>query len=119
MMADGIVAVVDDSIAILNLMTRLLGAAGFVVHTYTSPLALLNDEGRRPDCLIIDQQMPGMSGLELVAQWRQAGITLPVLLMSGLLSDEILGRAADLNIDLVLEKPLEIDVLLEFAARHC
>ena len=119
MMANGIVAVVDDTIAILNLMTLLLGAAGFVVRTYTSPYALLDDDGCQPDCLIIDQQMPGMTGLEVVARWRQAGITVPVLLMSGLLSDDILAHAADLKIDLVLEKPLDIDVLLKFAARHC
>lgn len=118
-MGGGIVAVVDDSSAIRNLMRTLLGAAGYEVHAYASPYSLLDDCDIPPDCLIVDQKMPDMTGLELVARLREAGSTIPVLLISGLPASEFTERAADLDIDLVLEKPLEIEVLLQFAAEHC
>ena len=118
-MSGGVVAVVDDNTALLKSMQFLLRIEGHTVIAYSSAAAFLDDRATKLACLIVDQQMPGMTGLELVARLRQAGNPLPVLLMSGLVSSEIVIKAADLGIAEVLDKPPPLDVLLQFVATHC
>lgn len=115
----GVVAVVDDNAALLKSMQFLLGIEGHTVVAYSSAAAFLDDQATTPACLIVDQQMPGMTGLELVARLRQSGNALPVLLMSGLLSSQIVVQAADLGIAQVLDKPPPPEVLLQFVAAYC
>ena len=109
-----IVAIVDDDVAILNSMEILLGLEGYDVIGYASPAAFLADRTTQPACLITDQNMPEMTGLELVTRMRQQENHIPVLLMCGLLSIDIITRASELGVTRVLEKPLELDDLLEF-----
>jgi two-component system response regulator FixJ len=109
-----IVAIVDDNVAILNSMELLLGLEGYEVIGYVSPASFLADRTTQPACLIIDQNMPGMTGLELVTLLRQQEDHIPILLMSGFLSTDIITRARELGIRRVLQKPLELDELLEF-----
>lgn len=60
------VAIVDDDASTCSSMSRLLRAAGFQAVAYGSAEALLED-AKRPqfDCLLLDIQLGGMSGLEL------------------------------------------------------
>ena len=117
-MDGGIVALVDDYAAMLDSLRSLLEVEGFAVVAYASPTAFLADRSLRPACLIVDQQMPELTGLDLVAQLRREGSSIPVLLMSGLLPDDIARRAADLGIETVLAKPLDEDALLRFVRSH-
>ena len=67
-MADAVtyVAVVDDDESLCRSFARLLRTAGFQPVTYTSAEAYLEDAKRpRFDCLVLDIQLDGMSGLEL------------------------------------------------------
>jgi two-component system response regulator FixJ len=114
----GIVAIVDDNIAVLDSAKFLFGIQGFDVFTYSSAAAFLDDRVTRAACLIVDQNMPGMTGLELVARLRKEGSQIPVLLTTGLLSSDVVARAAELDIDTVLEKPLEVDDYLKFLNTH-
>jgi DNA-binding response OmpR family regulator len=57
--------------------------------------------------------MPGMTGLQLVAELRRKEDHIPVLLMCGLLSSEIITRATELGIRRLLAKPTEPDDLLK------
>jgi len=114
----GAVAVVDDNIALLDSMKFLLATEGYDVVVHGSPAAFLEHSATGLACLIVDQQMPGMKGLELVARLRQDGNHIPVLLMSGLLSTDILAHAARLGVNMVLEKPPEEKDLLRFVRSH-
>lgn len=109
----------DDNTALLHSLKFLLGTEGYVVVAHASALAFLDDRATQPGCLIVDQQMPGMTGLELVARLRAAGTRIPVLLMTGLLSSDMAARAAQLGIEKVLEKPPEPDALLKFVSDYC
>jgi len=76
------VAVVDDDVAVLDSFKFMLEMAGFVVATYPSAIAYLQHQGMDPRCLILDQHMPEMTGLELTTRLRADGVTIPVLLVT-------------------------------------
>jgi two-component system response regulator FixJ len=114
----GTVAVVDDDPAVLDSLRFLLEAAGHRVATYPSAVAFLADCGTQPACLILDQHMPQMTGLELAAELQAAGRPTPVLLITALAAPAVVARAAQLGIEKVLEKPLHEDDLLSFVNAH-
>lgn len=112
------VAIVDDDPAVLDSMKFLIGLAGYDVGAYSSAMAFLEDREARPSCLILDQHMPQMTGLELAAQLRTEGRALPILLVTGAPSPAIIARAAELGIVKVLEKPPVEDDLMRFIETH-
>ena len=60
------IAVIDDDESLCRSMSRLLRAANFHPVTYSSAEAFLTDTKRpRFDCLVLDIQLQGMSGLDL------------------------------------------------------
>jgi two-component system, LuxR family, response regulator FixJ len=110
----GVVAIVDDDPAVLDSLKFLLEVAGRTVGAYASATAFLQDHAARPSCLILDQHMPTMTGLELAARLRSEGPGIPVLLITGRLSPRIVARADEIGIEKVLEKPLAEGDLLNF-----
>lgn len=77
------VAVVDDEPSVRKALARLLRAAGYEALVYASGADFLDALGReRFACLILDLQMPGMSGLDVQAGplFRQAGV--PAIIIS-------------------------------------
>jgi FixJ family two-component response regulator len=74
------VAIVDDDESICRSLSRLLQAANLRPVSYRSAQAFLDDwKHPRFDCLLLDIQMPGMSGIELKEHLNQAGSVLPVI----------------------------------------
>ncbi len=114
----GGVAIVDDDPAVLDSLQFLLELAGFPADTYTSALAFLAERTKPPACLILDQHMPQMTGLELAAHLRSEGIMVPILLITGAPAPAISSRASQLGIERVLEKPPTEEDLLTFVQQH-
>ena len=109
------IAVVDDDMAVRDSLRFLLEAAGFAVRTYNSADQFLNATGMwLPGCLIVDHNMPLVTGVELLAELRSRGIAVPAVLITAALSPELRGRALALGAGLVLAKPLTGDDLLGF-----
>lgn len=74
------VAIVDDDESICRSLSRLLQTANFRPVCYFSAQAFLDDwKHPRFDCLLLDIQMPGMSGIELKEHLNKAGSELPVI----------------------------------------
>jgi two-component system response regulator FixJ len=113
-MSDATVAVIDDHPDGRSALTLLLRVEGFKVGEYASAASFLADATARHSCLIVDQNLPGMTGLELVSILRDQGNDVPVLLISGAIDDATAKRAAELNVRRVMEKPLEPDDVLAF-----
>jgi two-component system response regulator FixJ len=109
-----VVAIVDDDSAVLDSLKFLLEVVGYPVATYASAREYLSDGATEHACMIVDQHMPGMTGLELVQRLRDEGASVPVLLITGSSSSAIIARAARLGVQKVLEKPPEEDDLLTF-----
>lgn len=97
--------VVDDDAAVLASIRFMLEAEGVCVQTYDCAQAVLAADLQECGCLILDQVMPGMTGLELLAQLRQRGVDLPALLLTSSATPAVrrAAQAADVP---VLEKPV-------------
>jgi FixJ family two-component response regulator len=77
------VAVVDDDKSLLRSLARLLRAAGMQPITYSSAEAFRADVKRpRFDCLVLDVQLPGMSGIDLRNQLAAEGVAAPILFVT-------------------------------------
>jgi DNA-binding response OmpR family regulator len=79
------ILVVDDERAVGDMLQSMLTAAGYDVSQERSSTvaAELLKQPEQYDLLVTDVQMPKVTGLDLVRQLRQAGSTMPVLLISG------------------------------------
>ena len=79
-----IVRVVDDDASFLTAVARMLRASGFAVKTYASAVEFLaQPELDVPGCVLVDLQMPGLSGLDLQEALAKAGHLLPIIFLSG------------------------------------
>jgi two-component system, LuxR family, response regulator FixJ len=82
--AQPVVHLVDDDVSFLKAMSRLLRAERFAVQTYSSPTEFL---ARRPSdasgCVVVDLQMPGLSGLDLQQELAKSDEPLPVVFLTG------------------------------------
>jgi FixJ family two-component response regulator len=77
------IAIVDDDPAVLKALARLLRARGLEVRTYNSARQFLGalHEGL-PECLIVDLQMPDMTGLELQRSLIHSGVRIPTIVIT-------------------------------------
>ena len=92
----------------------MLETFGFGVQSYGSGADFLADDRvSKAGCLVIDQQMPGMSGLDVVDHLRREGIRLPVILISGRLDTSTRERAAGLGVIKIVDKPFAASRLID------
>jgi FixJ family two-component response regulator len=76
--------VVDDDEAIRTLWGWLMESNGIAVKTFASAAAFIEAYRRGdPGCLVLDVQMPGMSGLQLQEYLTRNGIEIPIVFVSG------------------------------------
>jgi len=79
-----IVRIVDDDASFLTAVARLLRASGFAVKTFASAAEFLaRPELDTPGCVLVDLQMPGLSGLDLQEALARAEEPLPVIFLTG------------------------------------
>ncbi len=105
------IAIIDDDMAVCESTRFLLEIYDFEVLTYRSGDDFLVED---PDvaCLIVDYQMPGMSGLEFLSELRKRGNEVPAIMMSATVSPTLQRQTAELGIKQVMEKPLAHQALL-------
>ncbi|WP_370444274.1 response regulator [Candidatus Burkholderia verschuerenii] len=82
---DALVYVVDDDCGVRRALTRLIVSAGYRVESFESAQAFLDDARLEsaPACLILDMQLPGLSGLDLQRALNANSETLPIIFVTG------------------------------------
>jgi len=78
-----IVHLVEDDAATRRATARLLNAAGYVVRTYADGAEFLAAQAKGPGCVVLDLQLPGLSGLEVQRRLAEAEESLPVVFVTG------------------------------------
>ena len=112
------VAVVDDDESLCRALCRLLRAAGLHPVAYRSAEAFLAGAKKpRFDCLVLDIQLGGMSGIELHRRLNASGSTIPVVYFTA--QDESATRAAALAAGCAayLQKTDSVEAVLEAIRR--
>jgi len=75
---------IDDEEPMRNALRRLLSSSGFAVELFESASEFLaRNVCSRPACILLDLNMPGMSGLELQQELHARGVTIPVVFLTG------------------------------------
>lgn len=115
------ILVVDDEVEILRALQRNLSAHGYEVFTANSgEEALAEISMHRPDLVLLDLGLPGMSGLEVCKKVR-AESNLPIIVVSVKDSERDKISALDLGADDYVSKPFSINEVLariRVALRH-
>ena len=108
-----IIVVVDDDAAVRKSLKFSLEVEGFVVRTYERAEELLS-ETTFPACrcLVVDQKLPGLSGVDLISKLREREVLVPAILITTHPSLALKMRAASVGVAIV-EKPLLGSTLLD------
>ena len=108
------ILVLEDNRDIRAFVRLALDAAGFtVIEALTGWQALREAEGHPPDVLLLDWQLPDISGLDVLRALRAGGCKSPAILMTGYGSEELAMIALQLGVRDYLIKPFSAEQLLE------
>ena len=108
-----IVAIVDDDEAVGNAIEVLLRSIGLVARAFSSGEEFLRSPAlSRTGCLVVDFDMPKMSGLDLHNHLSRLGRAIPTVLITAYPSDDIRVRALQAGIICYLPKPFDESDLL-------
>jgi FixJ family two-component response regulator len=107
------IAIVDDDEAMREALADLVDLIGYRSISYGSAIDFLKAAGvPRPDCLILDVQMPGMSGLDLQQHLqREDAPPPPIIFVTSFAEPDLTARAMKAGAQCVLSKPTPNDVL--------
>jgi FixJ family two-component response regulator len=113
-----VVAIIDDNLAILGTMGRLLSALGYVTELFASSQEFLEVAmSSEAICLIVDVHLGESCGIELVQHLARAGYTTPVIFMTSDYDESTKQRAIQTGCVAFLSKPFGADVLIEALAK--
>jgi CheY-like chemotaxis protein len=113
------IIIVDDDDGVRDSTRVLLEAHGFAAAGFAGADAFLEKNGADgASCLLLDVQMPGTSGLELLEQLRTRAIAIPVIMMTANV-ERASARAVQAGALTVLRKPFSEDELLKWLNFAC
>ena len=79
-----VIAIVDDDPSAREGLGSLLRSAGLQVEAFASAQEFLSGRGSEaPSCLVLDLQMPGLSGLDLQKRMAEVGLEIPIVFLTG------------------------------------
>lgn len=108
------IMIIDDEAAMCRILKQILESEGYEVKTSTEGLPALYEIKQDSFNLVItDVTMPNLSGIEILAQVKQFKPELPVIFITGSDVDAVLKEALQLGLDGFIEKPFNIQAVLE------
>lgn len=118
MQSKPVILVVDDDLPILTLMKNILREFGFDARVASTGADAIQAAGEtRPDLILLDMKMPGMSGHEVIEAIRDTGASnVPILILSG---DPVPpAEIARLGVAGAVQKPFDVMGLIEQIRVH-
>jgi FixJ family two-component response regulator len=113
-----IVFVVDDNASVREALESLLRSAGYRVEAFASPVEFLQrPRSPQPSCLLLDIELPGVSGLDLQEQLVQSHGDMPIIVITGHADVDRSVRAMKAGALEFLTKPFAEEALLEGVER--
>lgn len=104
---------VDDDASVRRALTRLLKSIGLETFAVASAEAFLQARPWVPEaCLILDVQLPGMTGWELVDYLRATNIKIPVIIMTAYNNRQMQDHAMEADVVAYLRKPFHDQELI-------
>ena len=108
------VHVIDDDDAVRDSIRMFLANEGLEVRTYPSADAFIGVLGSAPaGCVVTDVRMPGMSGIELLAEIARLRLAMPVIVVTGHADVPLAVRAMKSGAVDLLEKPFKAADLID------
>lgn len=99
------VLVVDDSIGARAVVSGALASSGFITSVASSAAEALDIlAGREVEAMVVDFSMPQEDGAELVAKVREKGLTIPVVMLSGVANEDDKARSKEAGVDVFFDK---------------
>ena len=115
----GLVHVIDDDASFRTAIERRLKLAGYDVETYSSAQQLLDrlPGVEKPGCILLDVQMPYLSGLDLQSRLIERGSILPIIFVTGYADTPATVRAIKAGAEDFLTKPATSTQLIDAIER--
>jgi two-component system CheB/CheR fusion protein len=113
-----LIYLIDDDHLVCDLISSLLKEDGFVVEIFADCETFLEAYKPRADsCLLLDAQLPGISGVELLTRLRETGDPLPVVMITGSGALPLAVQAMKVGASDFIEKPISRDDLIASVER--
>jgi FixJ family two-component response regulator len=107
------IAIVDDDPGVVKALARLLSARSFEPYSYLSARDFLASLSQgMPDCLVVDLQMPTMTGLDLQQALGRAGIDIPTVVITADGDSPFKQECESAGAAAFLVKPFDQDALI-------
>jgi FixJ family two-component response regulator len=114
MAASTLIMIVDDDEAIRDALTSLLRSVGWRTEGFTSAEAFLQSgQTHTTACLLLDMQLPGISGLELQRQLRSSQARMPIIFLTAHGNEAMRAQALQAGAVAFFAKPFDDTALLE------
>lgn len=112
-----VIAIVDDDASLRCAVVRLLTSMGFSPHAFASAQEYLSSRSGDTSCLIVDVEMPGMSGVKLQENLIAHGRYIPTIFITAFPEDRIREQAMNSGAIDFLAKPFDESRLLDCVQR--
>jgi len=115
-----LVMIVDDSLTVRKVTSRLLNRAGYAVITAKDGVDAVNQlKGMTPAVMLVDIEMPRMDGFELTRHIRATSTLahIPIIMVTSRDADKHRSYAFELGVNAFLGKPYQEEELLAHVAR--
>jgi FixJ family two-component response regulator len=110
---DAVIAIVDDDPSAREGLQTLLRSAGWKVEAFVSAQEFLDrPDAEPPSCLILDLQLPGLTGLDLQKRMVEVGLEIPIVFLTGHGNIPASVQAMKTGAVEFLTKPLDEEELL-------
>jgi FixJ family two-component response regulator len=113
-MSDKIIYIIDDNASVCHALNFLFNSfLNYKVRVFEDPLLFLEVCSiKTQGCLIIDRDMPGLSGIELMKRVKKINAQIPMIIMSGDITGDAEAQALEAGADAFIKKPFKTEQLL-------